>query len=179
MNTVKAMYFQILWSTNSLFGAGSMIGMDLADPSNKQLLQDYSDIVIDAGHKDGYHYIDPLYPDDPYWVGQGLTDKLAINQVEDLWYFLGTTDKETADKLNREYNLFGLPYLEWDKVALEDTNGDYAFSHQYGKDGKQLFNPIRREVLMGKVKTVAILAGAGVGTYYGGKFALKKLNRYL
>ena len=40
------------------------------------------------------------------------------------------------------------------------------------------FNPLRRQVLMMKARTIATLAAAGTLLFFGGKYALKKYRQY-
>jgi hypothetical protein len=194
--TLTALKYNILAMTNgNLYGIGDYIGLNIntlktTDLSNENLHLLYSDRVWNQSGSDWYlnDILNVHTPSSFKLEGQDGTDYSSSvvasfqnvsntdNSVHSGYY--SPNNVNSVESLNNSLNLFGIPYLKWDAVALEGDDKNYWFKYQ-GKSmtNKIVLNPLRREVLMRKAMTLGILAGIGLVSFYGGKYLYKNIRK--
>lgn len=176
METLGALRYNILYASNNLMGLGKYVPFLSV---TAECADRYSDAVLVGGGSDQY-VADIGDETTPLWTGTASTDiQHAISQG---LFTIGSLqgkiiDEDQANTMNSELNLFGMSFLPWDKYSIQNIQGQYVYMHGWADDGdKRMINPLRRDVLMTKVFTVAKVAGASALVYYGGKYAYKKLK---
>lgn len=158
MDILHALHFNILYA---LGGGADLPFLGLYDAHGQSMIDRYSDFTFD-----GSTWKDILTNEEiPEWLN-------AIKSNPNL--FWETLSEEEAMEKNREGSLFGMSYLPWTIYSCQNVDGTYTAHHLYGEDTIVPLNPLRREVLMRKAQTVAILAASAYAVYYGFKYLRRK-----
>ena len=160
-NLFHALHYNVLYSTNNLYGYGDM---------TPQLADTYADAYLDDGAVirdiDGTELFVQNHATDEV---QGIINA-AISGITS-WQ-KGSVSADEAQTRNDALALFGHSFLPWDKQVLQDGSGNWVYLHTYNNptDFKPMFNPLRREILKDKIVTLVKLGAVGAGTWYGGKY---------
>lgn len=171
METFHALHYNILSATGNIFGYGDV---------TPELATKYSDAWID----------DSVTPNiirnldgDELFVKNDTSDCPINEAIQNGLYNVhsygkGVFSEEEAMAANNQLSLFGMSMLPWNRVSIQDREGNWVYLHSWGdaKAYKPMLNPLRREVLMDKVITMGKIAIAGGVVWYGGKYAMKKLK---
>jgi hypothetical protein len=177
METVGALRYNLLYSTNNLFGVGNIVPFLKIAP---ECADRYADCVVvtDGSTQNVVDIADEKTVLFAYDTPSGDVEsaiRTALYTINTYQAKIITEDE--ANEMNKELNLFGLSMLPWNKKAIMNADGQYVCIQKWVDDGyRKMLNPLRREVLMDKVMTVAKIGIVGAGAYYGGKYAYKKLK---
>jgi hypothetical protein len=146
------------------YNLNELLGWSFGEPSAEQV-QLYSDYVLFN------HQLFDLINNDNYNPEKGLPK-------DDKAYKYCTYDKATYVKhlTISDYKslyassdgIFGISFFPWSPVGLKTSDGNYIAKYRYGL-GPIAVNPMRKEVLMIKLITLAKIFGITFGTYYGVK----------
>jgi len=176
MNNIQAIYFNILWySQSNLFGIGSIVNMTINDMDPDIALK-LSDICWDTGHNymvDAVNYSAHIpVEDEPYYSIDKIMSSNSLNTKPN--YIIQFTSRDDYIASNKKYNLFGL--LPWDAEVLPTDDNQYVCKVLDGTDNRALFNPFRKEVLIMKTTSVMIIGLSLFVTYKITKYGLGKLK---
>lgn len=185
MDTLHALHYNILYATGNLFGLGNYASIFAISPD---LADQYADLV----NNNGTDVIDPLYPSKTVFEFNNAPNSM-LGQINAALVSIHTwqssvISESEAEELNATLNLFGMKYLPWNAYALKDSTGSYVYMHGWSDSNTdithiesannvKMFNPLRREILMRKAQSVAILGAVGLTAYYGGKYLYKRINQ--
>jgi hypothetical protein len=180
MNTLNALYFNVLWYTQAnLFGIGSIVNMTISDMDPVKALQ-LSDICWDSDHN---YMVDPVSysthndaQKEPYYSVSGIMANNDLNNRSGN-YIIHFTDEQDYIDSNNKLNLFGL--LPWDAVVLKTDDGKYVYKTFDGMNDKILFNPLRKEVLTRKSISILIVGASIYITYKLTKYSFNKLKKLI
>lgn len=173
-STLDAFKYNLMYMTDNLFGLAKYLGLDVA--SN---VSSYK-FLGDAYYVDGTNWQDALGK--VYFPLNGATTAFE-GELNFLYLNLAmmpfVVDAKTAEAGNEAYNLFGLPFLPWDALYLQNSTGDWVGMHAWADETELfLYNPLRKEVLMRKLRSIATLGAAGALLWYGGKYVMQKYKRF-
>lgn len=175
-STWAAFKWNVITSTNELWGWDAKIGWDMS--SNMTTYKWVTDVVQSADERTWYDPIrGEIFSDnDPTFTNLMINEETVFYNAVGI---LTTTDAATAAAANEKFNLFGLPYLPWNAVYLPDSSGTWTGMQRYDDNTlMRVYNPLRREVLMRKARSLVTLAAAGTLLFLGGRYAYGKYNQY-
>lgn len=172
-----ALWYQFLYSTGDLFGIGMMTPEQITIYGDLALsFETGSYNFVDTAQNKAIQPVNGLDLKEAGWYSKLINDSLQKSKIPNQFYLL-TTNKETYDKSIAENSVFGLSFLPWNTGILPNADKTaYHGMHVYGDDDAlKLFNPLRSEVLMMKMQTIAILGIAVTVVVYGSKIMIRKL----
>ena len=166
-STLDALKYNFMYVTGNLFGLGGYLGIN---PTNN--IDTYK-WLTDVYDPDGKNWQDALGK--VLFPVNGATNDFD-GQMNAVYVTLDmipvTVDASTAETGNAAFNLFGL--LPWDAIYLQNSEGDWVGMHGWGSTTPMMYNPLRREVLARKLKSLAILGGIGAASFYGGRYLFRR-----
>lgn len=178
LRNVHSLHYNIMYATGNLYGLAEKLPYL---PIDAPLADKYSDCVL-VDSSSGQYIADVADTNKPLFKVNQAQDSVegAINQaltLSDSWV-AGVCSEEDAQAWNKELNFLGLPYMCWDKYAIKNVEGQCVYIHSWSDtNNKKILNGMRREILLGKILTVAKLGAVGYGGWYGWKY-LKRNYRF-
>lgn len=169
-----SLHYNLMYATSNLYGFASYLPYL---PIDSDLADKYSDIVDDGAG----NFHDVAHPSQilfKWGDAEGDIENAIQNAMADIHTWQSSTQtEEEATAMNQPLNLFGLSYLCWDKYSIQDEQGNWVYIHPWAATGSpKMLNGMRREVLMGKLRTMAIIGATGAVAYYGGKYIKNRYN---
>ena len=174
MESFKALWYNILYSTSNVWGLADKVGVGIS--SDNVWLLDYSDIVKIGQSNGDIWFCDVAHADKPlfYWQnGVTATDPSSFMAIVDRanyfdQYSYQVVEQSDYEKSISDNSLFGISsWLPWDTSVLYDKdNKVYASRLKWGATVPSLVNPWRREVLMLKGRTIFTIIGIPIALYF-------------
>lgn len=191
LSLLTALKFNLLWATGGdLFGIGAYIDFQInnnhSDPNLSEEITLYSD-KVQYNHNNNMYVDDALKPSTLSDLSIGSTPSSDLdlsvltafqNQSAsaETRIYSGYYSDSSALLINKKLNLFGLPFLPWGALVLKGDDGKYYFRYYDNVENKIEFNPLRKEILLMKLQTIAILSGVGFVGYELLKYGYRKLK---
>lgn len=183
METLKALYYNVLWSTSDLFSIAADLDIGISKIDNKNLLR-FSDMASVLAPNGDRNFVDIHRQDRPIYVWKNGTDLMNpdysapsefLKGFDYSMYFSGHgfNPKSAADYAAslKANGWFGMSWLPWDTtVAYDESTKQYWSFHGNDANGQQnnelVLNPLSRTTLMLKGQTIATVGVSAYAIWY-------------
>lgn len=175
------------------YNFNELSGWSFGNPTFEEVML-YSDLVINSGASHGQNNIftdvsdaEAKNPIALITTGHepAHSDIILQNIISKFWgepppsrlYFGIMNVIDFNDKFKSKQNLFGIPYLSWDKFGILNENGNYYYIKRDMNNQVTKLNPLRRDVLYIKFLTILKILAVFLPTYYLIKYFLFRKSK--